>query len=716
MIKLPNLDDQRYADIVEAAKRRIPVIFPEWTNFNEHDPGITILELFAWLKEMQQYSLNRISDRCRENMLLLLGIERLPAAPSETIVSFRGKAPERLPRGVSLYAAVGTEFVSTAEYEAAPFGLGRVFVENVGAYTDVTEPARYSETAFYPFGSRLDSGERGLYIEVTGIGGERFFNGAELLFDICDRLPVQRNAPGGGVPPPREIAWEYSSAQGFSPCEAVSDNTYALSFSGGVTLKIGRDMAPFGAGELPRGLWIRARLTESGCEDMPQISRIYCGALRLTQKSRLAAADDIVPNGENFVCVNDMLAVRGACFLFARDERGWLLHKKAVIGKTDTGAVFGVPGSAAVSGCGGRVEMLAVRCEERFAENGMFFSSDGLPCQEFAFDPGGTVLCEELRVMVKDREGDEFPRWNEYRYIGNLSLAGAYDRRFTYDGERHLLMFGDNEHGEAPPPGDRNIMVISCSVTRGSGGNVPAGNFKELTVSGKSYPIDRGEDGTGGRDRESVAQMLGRLRERFGACGRTVVAEDYRRAALNTPGLRIADAKAIPFFDTGLPPEMSAVSESKAPNTITVVVLPYSTERFPVPDERFLSAVRDHLEKYRPIATRVLVAAPIYIRADISAEVVCLTQEVGQASHRVEAALRGMFSVIGADGRTRFGEPVSEADIIGCICNVEGILSVKRLRVRVGDYRYGRDRYGRTVIPPNAVTYCGTVNISAADL
>ena len=90
MIKLPNLDDQRYADIVEAAKRRIPVIFPEWTDFNEHDPGITILELFAWLKEMQQYYLNRISDESYENMLRLVGIDVMGAAPAQADAVFAG--------------------------------------------------------------------------------------------------------------------------------------------------------------------------------------------------------------------------------------------------------------------------------------------------------------------------------------------------------------------------------------------------------------------------------------------------------------------------------------------------------------------------------------------------------------------------------------------------------------------------------------------------
>ena len=76
MISLPKLDDQNYDEIVEAAKRRIPVIFPEWTDFNEHDPGITVIELFAWLKEMQQYTLDRIPDSTREAMLRLAGGSR----------------------------------------------------------------------------------------------------------------------------------------------------------------------------------------------------------------------------------------------------------------------------------------------------------------------------------------------------------------------------------------------------------------------------------------------------------------------------------------------------------------------------------------------------------------------------------------------------------------------------------------------------------------
>src|SRR5439155_23487639 len=60
-LQLPNLDDRRYADLVEEALRLIPTYEPEWTNHNPSDPGITLVELFAYLSEMLLYRLNRVT-------------------------------------------------------------------------------------------------------------------------------------------------------------------------------------------------------------------------------------------------------------------------------------------------------------------------------------------------------------------------------------------------------------------------------------------------------------------------------------------------------------------------------------------------------------------------------------------------------------------------------------------------------------------------------
>jgi hypothetical protein len=71
-ITLPNLDDRRYADLVEEARSLIPSYAPEWTDHNESDPGITLIELFAYLSELLIYRLNRVTDASRYAFLKLL--------------------------------------------------------------------------------------------------------------------------------------------------------------------------------------------------------------------------------------------------------------------------------------------------------------------------------------------------------------------------------------------------------------------------------------------------------------------------------------------------------------------------------------------------------------------------------------------------------------------------------------------------------------------
>lgn len=71
-LTLPNLDDRRYSDLVDEARALIPTHAPEWTNHNPSDPGIMLVELFAWLSEMLIYRLNRVTDENTRNFLRLL--------------------------------------------------------------------------------------------------------------------------------------------------------------------------------------------------------------------------------------------------------------------------------------------------------------------------------------------------------------------------------------------------------------------------------------------------------------------------------------------------------------------------------------------------------------------------------------------------------------------------------------------------------------------
>ncbi len=88
----PNLDDRTYQQLVEEAISAIPQLAPRWTDHNAHDPGITLIELFAWLAEMQQYYLNRERSESVLKFLKLLGSPPRPAKPAQCQLSFRSGA------------------------------------------------------------------------------------------------------------------------------------------------------------------------------------------------------------------------------------------------------------------------------------------------------------------------------------------------------------------------------------------------------------------------------------------------------------------------------------------------------------------------------------------------------------------------------------------------------------------------------------------------
>ena len=76
-INLPNLDDRRYADLILEARAMIPSHAPQWTNYNPSDPGITLIELFAYLTELLMYRQNRIADaNVRAFLKLIDGVDR----------------------------------------------------------------------------------------------------------------------------------------------------------------------------------------------------------------------------------------------------------------------------------------------------------------------------------------------------------------------------------------------------------------------------------------------------------------------------------------------------------------------------------------------------------------------------------------------------------------------------------------------------------------
>jgi hypothetical protein len=113
-LPLPNLDDRRWADLVEEARALIPLHAPDWTDHNAHDPGMTLVDLLAWVTEADLYGINRIRASHLRRFLALVGLQPSGPAPSHIVVGFArlvsdgsDAAPIRLPASTEVEAATG---------------------------------------------------------------------------------------------------------------------------------------------------------------------------------------------------------------------------------------------------------------------------------------------------------------------------------------------------------------------------------------------------------------------------------------------------------------------------------------------------------------------------------------------------------------------------------------------------------------------------------
>ena len=87
-ITAPHLDDRRFQDLVDDAKRLVMDRCPGWTDHNVSDPGVTLIETFAFMTDQLLYRLNRVPDRLYIKFLELIGIRLFPTTAARTGVTF----------------------------------------------------------------------------------------------------------------------------------------------------------------------------------------------------------------------------------------------------------------------------------------------------------------------------------------------------------------------------------------------------------------------------------------------------------------------------------------------------------------------------------------------------------------------------------------------------------------------------------------------------
>ena len=96
----PNLDDRTFAQLVEEARQRIIATCPEWSDLSVSDPGMALVEVFAYLTETMIYRLNRVPEKAYIEFLRLLGVGLLP--PESAGVNLLFKLAHPAPRAVEI--------------------------------------------------------------------------------------------------------------------------------------------------------------------------------------------------------------------------------------------------------------------------------------------------------------------------------------------------------------------------------------------------------------------------------------------------------------------------------------------------------------------------------------------------------------------------------------------------------------------------------------
>lgn len=117
-LPVPNLDDRTFDQLLAEAQALIPRYLPTWTDHNPSDPGIALIEVFAFLSEIAIYQTNRVPERSLENFAALVGTPRKLKENNETDESIEQNLRRSLLALQSKYRAITqTDFEQLIQQE-----------------------------------------------------------------------------------------------------------------------------------------------------------------------------------------------------------------------------------------------------------------------------------------------------------------------------------------------------------------------------------------------------------------------------------------------------------------------------------------------------------------------------------------------------------------------------------------------------------------------
>jgi predicted phage baseplate assembly protein len=627
-----NLDDRNFEDLFNEARRRIPAYTPEWTDHNDSDPGITLLQLAAYFQEMIIYRLNKVPQKNYQKFLQLVGLDLLPAAPAHADLTFtlsKGATSVDIPAGMQ--AAMGGGggppilFETDEPLTAVGLALAAVQTFDGAQFTVQTDANAANGPPGYPALSATPQKNCALYLGFD----QAFPPGTHRLTiyigDPDNPAPVQ----GGSVSqatlsPPVQAWWEYwaGEAAQWQRLSITDDSTQSLTKSGAVQFVAPTDAQSRQLGQLmkptdPALFWIRYRIDQL-----------------------LGPGYETPPITEG-VLINTVPATNAA---------------------TETDVLLG-------------------------AANGRPNQTVQIPLFPILSSPAGVTGI----IAIDQGDGNGYVAWTE---VGDFAGSGPNDMVYALDHTTGLVQFGDGTNGAIPRwlsgngtnRDDADVVNIKAASFRWGGGAAGNGGANTISALRSAIPFVTGvtnlRPSWGGADEESVAAAQVRTPQVLRTASRAVTGDDFAFLAKETPGAQIARAQAFPLLNPNFRMSRSAVDGSPqvdvpVPGAVTIIVVPQSSNPMPMPTAGTLQLVANWLDQHRLLTAELFVAAPHYRQVHIEVDIVVdPTADLGIVQAAVLATLTRYFHPLsgGSDGNGwDFGGTIYFSETYRQILDLRGV-------------------------------------------
>ena len=578
-LPLPDLDTRRWSDLVEEGLALVPRYAPRWTDHNLHDPGVTLIELFAWLVEQGMYRANRVPDRHRLKFLSLIGYPPRPPRGARVMLGatlIGGTGMLDLPAGLVLLATSPgqapmpfTTIASTTLVEGDLVSLqvhdGKHFVDRTSGFRDRSsieifgpEPGPSEENAHGPalyvgFDRAWPVGETAsLYFRFEHGDHDtrrRLLDEAAALADDC--RPLGHDCPPGtkaaedpandqsteepepGLPPHHSVrlVWEVLEASGWRELEPtmdeVVDDTRSLTLDGEVRFRLPAPTVASVVGQVSAPLhWIRSRVAEGAYDEAPSLLSLLLNPL-VARQSIQALGNFPVGAGvaaSTPVAVGDRLRLAPTL-----DSTGAFTALDAAAAGVDAPELLVVDYRTATPTDPGEM-VVPLR---------PLLTGDGLPEQHARL---GDAPVDRGEVGLW---GAETGRWQRWAVRSDLDASGPLASDVVVEATEGDLLWGDGVNGRVLPAG--SLMCAAWSSTMAEAGNIPPGREWTLagapngphapgaaalnraliggdpaSVAGSLALLANPDPASGGADRETLGEAAARAAEQLWAHERLV--------------------------------------------------------------------------------------------------------------------------------------------------------------------------------------------------